>query len=54
MMRILKKLDELRVEMISPCHCSGDITRELFNQHYEKNYIECGAGLTLRIPDLKE
>lgn len=51
---IIKRLDELGVERIAPCHCSGDKARELFRQHYGNNYIECGVGLVLEIPDIKK
>jgi len=48
--RIMDKLDELKVERIAPCHCSGDTAKELFIHHYEDNYIACGVGLSLEIP----
>jgi len=51
---IAKQLDELKVERIAPCHCSGDTARELFRYYYGQNYIECGAGLALEIPAIKE
>jgi 7,8-dihydropterin-6-yl-methyl-4-(beta-D-ribofuranosyl)aminobenzene 5'-phosphate synthase len=51
---IVKKLDELNVKMVAPCHCSGDTARNLFKRHYGNNYIECGAGLIFDIPDIKE
>lgn len=53
-MEIAKKLDELRVERIAPCHCSGDTARRLFSHHFGDNYFECGAGLALEIPELQE
>ena len=31
---IAKKLDELKVERIAPCHCSGDTARDSFKQYY--------------------
>ena len=51
---IIKNLEELEVEMVAPCHCSGDTARKFFGQHFKESYIECGAGLALEIPDLKE
>jgi 7,8-dihydropterin-6-yl-methyl-4-(beta-D-ribofuranosyl)aminobenzene 5'-phosphate synthase len=51
---IAEQLDKLGVERIAPCHCSGDNARKLFRQHYGKNYIECGAGLVIEIPDIKK
>jgi len=52
-MGIAENLKALKVEMIAPCHCSGDDARELFSSHYGENYIECGAGLSLNLPALK-
>jgi 7,8-dihydropterin-6-yl-methyl-4-(beta-D-ribofuranosyl)aminobenzene 5'-phosphate synthase len=51
---IAKQLDGLKVERVAPCHCSGDTARNLFKRHYGNNYIECGVGLLLDIPDIKE
>lgn len=51
---IANRLDELKVERIAPCHCSGDTARRLFSHHFADNYFECGAGLALEIPDLQE
>ena len=51
---IINRLDELGVKRIAPCHCSGDTARELFREHYGDNYIECGVGLVLDIPDIKK
>lgn len=51
---IAEQLDKLGIERIAPCHCSGDNARELFRLHYGKNYIECGAGLAIEIPDIKK
>jgi len=52
--KIAKRLDALKVEKISPCHCSGDEAREFFRQHYKNNFIPCAAGLVLKIPVLKQ
>jgi 7,8-dihydropterin-6-yl-methyl-4-(beta-D-ribofuranosyl)aminobenzene 5'-phosphate synthase len=50
--RIVEKLDELKVERIAPCHCSGDTAKDLFIHQYADNYIACGVGLALTIPGL--
>jgi len=47
---IAKKLDELKVERIAPCHCSGDTARDSFKQYYGDYYITCAAGLVIEIP----
>ena len=51
---IAKKLDELKVERIAPCHCSGDTAREFFKQYYGDNYITCTVGLVIGMPHLEE
>lgn len=51
---IAKKLDELKVERIAPCHCSGDAARGFFKQYYGDNYITCAAGLVIEMPHPKE
>jgi len=51
---IAKKLDELKVERIAPCHCSGDTARGFFRQYYGDNYITCAAGLVIDMPDPKK
>jgi Tol biopolymer transport system component/metal-dependent hydrolase (beta-lactamase superfamily II) len=39
---------------IAPCHCSGDIARELFKEEFGKNYIEVGVGRIVNIGELME
>jgi len=51
---IAKKLDELKVERIAPCHCSGDTTRGFFKEYYGDNYTTCAAGLVIQMPHLRE
>jgi len=42
------KLDGVR--KAAPCHCSGDLARELFKQAYQENFILAGTGKTITIP----
>jgi 7,8-dihydropterin-6-yl-methyl-4-(beta-D-ribofuranosyl)aminobenzene 5'-phosphate synthase len=51
---IAEQLDKLNIDRIAPCHCSGDTAREVFRDYYGENYIECGTGLVLDIPDIRE
>jgi 7,8-dihydropterin-6-yl-methyl-4-(beta-D-ribofuranosyl)aminobenzene 5'-phosphate synthase len=51
---IAKQLDKLNIDRIAPCHCSGDKAREVFKDYYGEDYIECGTGLVLDIPDIRE
>jgi 7,8-dihydropterin-6-yl-methyl-4-(beta-D-ribofuranosyl)aminobenzene 5'-phosphate synthase len=42
--RITDSLKQLGVENVSPCHCSGDNARQLFQAAFQENYIESGVG----------
>ncbi len=46
---IAKELRLLSVQKVSPCHCSGDGTRALFNREFEDDYIESGVGKTIHL-----
>jgi 7,8-dihydropterin-6-yl-methyl-4-(beta-D-ribofuranosyl)aminobenzene 5'-phosphate synthase len=46
---IINSFRQLGVEMVAPCHCSGDNTRQLFKQHYGENYIDSGVGKRILI-----
>jgi len=48
---INEDLAELGVERVAPCHCSGDLARSLFKEHFGPNYIECGVGTEIRITE---
>ena len=41
---IIDSFEQLGVERVAPCHCSGDNARKLFREHYGEAYIECGVG----------
>jgi len=47
--QILQRFIELGVDRVSPCSCSGGRFREIAEQEFEDNYIECGVGLIIRI-----
>ena len=49
---ISKKVNEImKMEIISvgPCHCSGDLARNIFKEVYKKNLIELGVGKVINI-----
>jgi len=37
------------VEMVAPCHCSGDLARSTFGNAYGENFISVGVGKRLEI-----
>jgi 7,8-dihydropterin-6-yl-methyl-4-(beta-D-ribofuranosyl)aminobenzene 5'-phosphate synthase len=41
---IIKSFRELGVKKAAPCHCSGDRTRELFEEEYGEDFIANGVG----------
>jgi len=47
---IIEELSQLSVEKVAPCHCSGDNTRRLFEEHYGNDYIESGVGRRIPLP----
>lgn len=48
---IIEDFEELGVEKVAPCHCSGDQARSLFKEHFGLNYIESGVGTKIRLPE---
>jgi len=46
---IIRDFQELGVQKVAPCHCSGDRCQELFKQEYQENYIENGVGRVIKI-----
>jgi len=49
---ISKKVNEImKMEIISvgPCHCSGDLARNIFKEVYKENFIELGVGKVINI-----
>lgn len=49
---ISKKVNEMiKMEIISvgPCHCSGDLARNIFKEVYKENLIELGVGKVINI-----
>jgi 7,8-dihydropterin-6-yl-methyl-4-(beta-D-ribofuranosyl)aminobenzene 5'-phosphate synthase len=47
---IIEQFQQLAVQKVAPCHCSGDETRSLFRQAYSEGYIESGAGRIITVP----
>jgi 7,8-dihydropterin-6-yl-methyl-4-(beta-D-ribofuranosyl)aminobenzene 5'-phosphate synthase len=45
---IIRSIQALGVKKVAPCHCSGDLARQLFRREYGTDFIEVGVGS--RIP----
>jgi 7,8-dihydropterin-6-yl-methyl-4-(beta-D-ribofuranosyl)aminobenzene 5'-phosphate synthase len=41
---IISKIKKSGVRYAGPCHCSGDLARQLFKIEYGNNYIDVGVG----------
>ncbi|GAI09081.1 unnamed protein product, partial [marine sediment metagenome] len=50
--KIVSNFRKLGVRYTGPCHCSGDVTRQLFGKEYEKNFINVGVGKVIEIKNL--
>ena len=46
---IVEEFKKLGVERVAPCHCSGDLAKEVFKKAYGENFIECAAGKLIPI-----
>lgn len=44
---IISDLQALEVAKAAPCHCSGDLARQLFAEAFGDNYLSVGVGKTL-------
>ena len=47
---VIKRLRQLGVSKVGPCHCSGKRTRQLMKEAFKENYIELGAGTRITLP----
>ena len=47
---IISSFIQLGVERVSPCHCSGESARHLFQESHGTNYIESGIGKRILFP----
>lgn len=46
---IVDQLRDLGVVKVGPCHCSGDLARNIFADSYGDNYVETGVGKIVEI-----
>ncbi len=46
--KIIARFRSLGVRRAGPSHCSGDRTRELFEQEYGEDFVKLGAGAVVR------
>ncbi len=46
----IDSFEDLGVEKVGPCHCSGDRARRMFKERYGHNYVEVGVGKIVPLP----
>ena len=51
--KVISAFEQLNVKYAAPSHCSGQKARNLFEEHFGKNYINIGAGKTITTQDLQ-
>jgi len=49
---IVARLQALGVKNVGPCHCSGEMARELFQEAYGTACVPVGVGMEIRIDEL--
>jgi 7,8-dihydropterin-6-yl-methyl-4-(beta-D-ribofuranosyl)aminobenzene 5'-phosphate synthase len=45
---IASALKKAGVRNVGPCHCTGDVAREILMQEYQKNFINVGVGRVIK------
>ena len=45
---IISKINKLGVRYVGPCHCSGDLARQLFKIEYGNKYVDVGVGRIIK------
>jgi 7,8-dihydropterin-6-yl-methyl-4-(beta-D-ribofuranosyl)aminobenzene 5'-phosphate synthase len=48
--RVVDGLQDLSVQRVGPCHCSGDAARQAMRQAFGEGYIEMGLGAHVSFP----
>jgi len=46
--KIVSSLKKAGVRNVGPCHCTGDVAREILMQEYQKNFINVGVGRVIK------
>jgi len=46
--KIVSALKKAGVYSVGPCHCTGDVAREVLKEEYQKNFINVGVGRVIK------
>jgi 7,8-dihydropterin-6-yl-methyl-4-(beta-D-ribofuranosyl)aminobenzene 5'-phosphate synthase len=52
--RVIDRFEELGVQAVAPCHCTGDGARKLFKEHFGENCTLAGVGSVFRFQPAEE
>jgi 7,8-dihydropterin-6-yl-methyl-4-(beta-D-ribofuranosyl)aminobenzene 5'-phosphate synthase len=52
--KIVEAFQEMGVQKVAPCHCSGETARSLFQKAYGENFVEMGVGGVFNITNLQK
>jgi 7,8-dihydropterin-6-yl-methyl-4-(beta-D-ribofuranosyl)aminobenzene 5'-phosphate synthase len=47
--RMIERFRQMQVKKVAPSHCTGKLTKELFKETYQSNFIENGIGKIIEI-----
>jgi len=51
--KIISSFKQLGVRYVGPCHCTGEKAKNLFEEHFGRNYVNIGAGKIITLADLQ-
>ena len=46
---VVNGFERLGVEKVAPCHCSGDLARNIFKEEYKDDYVDVGVGKEVKV-----
>jgi 7,8-dihydropterin-6-yl-methyl-4-(beta-D-ribofuranosyl)aminobenzene 5'-phosphate synthase len=47
--KIINEFQKLGVKKAAPCHCSGELCQQIFEDKYKKDYLKLGVGAELEV-----
>lgn len=47
--KVVRQMQDLKVEKVAPCHCAGDTAIGQFKKAYQENFIQTGTGTVIKI-----
>ncbi|OGI76390.1 hypothetical protein A3C57_01285 [Candidatus Nomurabacteria bacterium RIFCSPHIGHO2_02_FULL_33_12] len=47
--KVIRQFQEIGVEKVAPCHCTGKVALQQFEKHFKENFIKIGTGTSFEI-----